>query len=113
LFSAGLSPAVIETVNVMTGGFPAEYGNRFGGVLDVVTKSGLSMRNDGGLAIGVGRAGRRSVAGDFGSPRVNPALQIGRGATVLASYNHFFVPPPIEGVLSSGAGLTARIREFP
>ena len=43
VFSAGLSPEVIETANVMTGGFPAEYGNRFGGVVDIVTKSGLVM----------------------------------------------------------------------
>ena len=41
VFSAGLSPDVIETANIMTGGFPAEYGNRFGGVIDIVTRSGL------------------------------------------------------------------------
>ena len=28
------------------------------------------------------------------------------------SYNHFFVPPPIEGVLSSSAGLTQSIEEI-
>src|SRR3972149_7642651 len=39
-FSAGLSPMVIDSANVMTGGFPAEYGNRFGGVIGIVTKSG-------------------------------------------------------------------------
>ncbi len=64
--SAGLSPMVIETANVMTGGFPAEYGNRFGGVLDVVTKSGLRMQNDGSLSATGGDAGRRSLAGEFG-----------------------------------------------
>ena len=42
VFSAGLSPDVIETANVMTGGFPAEYGNRFGGVIDIVTRSGTT-----------------------------------------------------------------------
>jgi outer membrane receptor protein involved in Fe transport len=46
------------------------------------------------------------------SPRVNVALQVGGGAVVHASYNNFFVPPPIEGVLSSGAGLTSRISEI-
>src|SRR5688572_28248649 len=35
------------------------------------------------------------------------------GATVLhTSYNHFFVAPPIEGVLSSSAGLTRAIEEI-
>ena len=41
VFSAGLGADYIQSVNVMTGGFSAEYGNRFGGVLDVVTKSGF------------------------------------------------------------------------
>src|SRR5437868_2115267 len=45
VFSAGLTPDIIQSVNVLTGNFPAEYGNRFGGVLDIVTKSGLSMNN--------------------------------------------------------------------
>jgi outer membrane receptor protein involved in Fe transport len=52
------------------------------------------------------------LAATHASPRVNLAVQVGGGAIVHASYNHFFVPPPIEGVLSSGAGLTARIREL-
>ena len=45
------------------------------------------------------------------SPRVNLAVQVG-GGVLHASYNRFFVPPPIEGVLSSGAGLTAGIHEI-
>jgi len=45
------------------------------------------------------------------SPRVNLAYQAGAGTVVSASYNHFFVPPPVEGVLSTSGGLTSRIRE--
>ena len=69
VFSAGLSPDVIDTANVMTGGFPAEYGNRFGGVVDVVTRSGLRMQNRGAATVSAGSAGRRRVAGDFGGRR--------------------------------------------
>lgn len=69
LFSAGLSPEIIETANVMTGGFSAEYGNRFGGVVDVVTKSGLRMQNNGALTLNGGQAGRRNVSGEFGGHR--------------------------------------------
>ena len=65
VFSPGLSPEVIDTANVMTGGFSAEYGNRFGGVVDIVTKSGLVMGNSGSLD-GQRRAGR-------------PATSVGRG----------------------------------
>ena len=40
------------------------------------------------------------------------AVPVGRGATLHLSYNHFFVPPAVEGVLSSSAGLTSRIEEI-
>src|SRR5215470_14344528 len=48
-FSPGISPQIFETVDLMTGGFPPEYGNRFGGVLDITTRSGRTMNNHGTL----------------------------------------------------------------
>src|SRR5262249_41041506 len=66
VFSAGLNPDVIETANVMTGGFAPEYGNRFGGVVDIVTKSGLRRETSGSVSVNAGEAGRRNVFGDFG-----------------------------------------------
>lgn len=69
LFSSGLSPDVIETANVMTGGFPAEYGNRFGGVVDIVTKSGFTMRDTATVSVNAGEAGRKGASGEFGGRR--------------------------------------------
>jgi hypothetical protein len=66
VFSAGLSPDIIQSMNVMTGGFPAEYGNRFGGVLDIVTKSGFFKDNELALTLGSGNALRNNVAIEYG-----------------------------------------------
>jgi len=46
-FSPGISPQIFETVDLMTGGFTPEYGNRFGGVLDVTTRSGADLNGHG------------------------------------------------------------------
>ena len=48
-FSPGVSPQIFETVDLMTGGFTAEYGNRFGGVLDTTTRSGATLAGHGDI----------------------------------------------------------------
>lgn len=66
LFTPGLSPDLIQSVNVITGGFPAEFGNRFGGILDIVTRSGFDANGHGGVTLGAGTFLRRNVALDYG-----------------------------------------------
>jgi hypothetical protein len=73
LFSAGLGADYIDSMNIMTGGFSAEYGNRFGGVLDVVTKSGFTMDNHGSVTLGLGTALRHNASFEFF--RVGPLPQ--------------------------------------
>ena len=48
-FSPGLSPQIFETLDLMTGGFTSEYGNRFGGVLDITTRSGADVGGHGDI----------------------------------------------------------------
>jgi TonB dependent receptor/Carboxypeptidase regulatory-like domain len=66
LFTPGLAPEVIQSVNIITGGFPAEFGNRFGGILDVVTRSGFDGNGHGSLVVGAGDALRNNAAVDYG-----------------------------------------------
>jgi hypothetical protein len=66
LFTPGLAPDVIQSVNVITGGFPAEFGNRFGGILDVVTRNGFDANNHGGVTLGAGDYLRDNLALDYG-----------------------------------------------
>lgn len=66
LFTPGMSPDVIQSVNVVTGGFPAEFGNRFGGILDIVTKSGFDLNNHGSVSLGVGTHLRHNASAEYG-----------------------------------------------
>jgi hypothetical protein len=66
VLSAGLPAEIIQSANVMTGSFPAEYGNRFGGVVDIVTRSGMSRNSEGSLTLGVGTALRHNAAVEYG-----------------------------------------------
>jgi hypothetical protein len=66
LFTPGLSPDIIKSVNVVTGGFPAEFGNRFGGILDIVTRSGFDSNGHGSATIGAGTFLRNNVSFDYG-----------------------------------------------
>src|SRR5206468_5715858 len=53
------------------------------------------------------------ITSTHASPRVNLACRFGPAGTVAhLSYNHFFVPPPVENILSSSAGLTRGIAEI-
>jgi outer membrane receptor protein involved in Fe transport len=101
VFSAGFSPEVIETANVMTGGFPAEYGNRFGGVVDIVTKSGLRMTHNGAVTVNAGQAGRRTVLGEFGGHRDRVGYYV--FGSIFES-DRFLSPPDPKAIHDHGRG---------
>jgi outer membrane receptor for ferrienterochelin and colicins len=101
VFSGGVSPDVIDTANVMTGGFPAEYGNRFGGVVDIVTKSGLRMDTSGSVAVNGGEAGRRNVFGDFGGHRERLGYYVFGS---MFQSDRFLSPPSPEAIHDRARG---------
>ncbi len=65
-FTPGLSPEIFESVNIITGGFPAEFGNRFGGILDITTRSGRTMRGHGAASVGVGTVLNHDASVEYG-----------------------------------------------
>ncbi|MBI3404213.1 MAG: TonB-dependent receptor, partial [Acidobacteria bacterium] len=65
-FTAGLSPQIFESVNIITGGFPAEFGNRFGGILDVTTRSGRSLDGHGSASFSLGSVGQNDASLEYG-----------------------------------------------
>jgi len=65
-FSPGISPQIFETVDLMTGGFTPEYGNRFGGVLDIATRSGSDLDGRGDVNFRGATIGNYDLNADYG-----------------------------------------------
>ena len=102
VFSPGLGVDYIESINVMTGGFSAEYGNRFGGILDVVTKSGFTMKNRGALTLGTGTAQRHNVGLEVGGGRERAAYYVNLGGFMS---DRFLSPPSPRSIHNTGRGV--------
>jgi outer membrane receptor protein involved in Fe transport len=101
VFSPGLGVDYIESMNVMTGGFSAEYGNRFGGVLDVVTKSGFTMNNNGSITLGLGTALRHNAGLEFGGHTDRAAYYLNLSGFESA---RFLSPPEPRSIHNTGRG---------
>lgn len=70
-FSPGVSPQIFETVDLLTGGFPAEFGNRFGGVLDITTRSGRTMAGHGSANFRGATLDNYDLNADYGGAKGN------------------------------------------
>src|SRR5438093_11065212 len=65
-FSAGVSPQIFETVDLMTGGITSVFGNRFGGVLDITTRSGADLAGHGDLNFRAATLDNYDLNADYG-----------------------------------------------
>ncbi len=102
VFSPGLGVDYIESINVMTGGFSAEYGNRFGGILDVVTKSGFTMSNRGSVTLGTGTAHRHNLGFDLGAQNDRLAYYVNLGGFTS---DRVLSPPSPRSIHNTGRGV--------
>ena len=102
VFSPGLGVDYIDSMNVMTGGYSAEYGNRFGGILDVVTKSGLTVKNKGSITLGTGSARRHNVGLEFGGHTGHTGYYLNLSGFTS---DRFLSPPSPRSIHNTGRGL--------
>lgn len=65
-FSVGLTPESFETINMVSGPFAAEYGNRFGGVVDMTTRSGFDLQGHGSASVGAGSFNTNDAFVEYG-----------------------------------------------
>ncbi len=62
-FSNSLDPGVAENVTIVTGGIPAEYGEKANGVINLTTRSGLGTNGvKGDISVGGARFGTGSAS---------------------------------------------------
>ena len=65
IFSTSLDARTLRTVEVLTGGIPAEFGDRLAGVISVNTRSGLEGPTQGGLSLSGGSFSSGEISADF------------------------------------------------
>jgi hypothetical protein len=106
-FSPGVSPQIFETVDLMTGGFTPEYGNRFGGVLDITTRSGADLGGHGDLNFRGATVDNYDLNADFGGQLGQLGYYfLGDGFTS----GRFLDPPGPHELFDFGQGLRATIQ---
>lgn len=65
IFSTSLDARTLRTVEVLTGGIPAEFGDKLAGVINVNTRSGLEGPTQGGVSFSGGSFSSGEAAADF------------------------------------------------
>src|SRR5713226_6989412 len=89
-FSAGLSPESFETINLLSGSFAAEYGNRFGGIVDMTTRSGFDLKGHGSLAAGLGSFQTNDAFAEYGGT----SRKLGYYFSASGLTSDWFLNPP-------------------
>ena len=90
IFSTSLDARTLRTVEVLTGGIPAEFGDRLAGVINVNTRSGLEGPTQGGLSFSGGSFSTGEVAADFSTH----TKKLGFLTNLSASTSQRFLDPP-------------------
>src|SRR4030095_11559108 len=90
IFSTSLDARTLRTVEVLTGGIPAEFGDKLAGVINVNTRSGLEGPTQGGLSLSGGSFSTGEIAADFATH----TKKFGFLTNLSSSTSQRFLDPP-------------------
>ena len=90
IFSTSLDARTLRTVEVLTGGIPAEFGDKLAGVINVNTRSGLEGPTQGGISFSGGSFSTGEIAADFATHTKN----FGFLTNLSASTSQRYLDPP-------------------
>jgi hypothetical protein len=90
IFSTSLDARTLRTVEVLTGGIPAEFGDKLAGVINVNTRSGLEGPTQGAISFSGGSFSTGEVAADFSTH----TKKFGFLTNLSASTSQRYLDPP-------------------
>jgi outer membrane receptor protein involved in Fe transport len=90
IFSTSIDARTLRTVEVLTGGIPAEFGDRLAGVINVNTRSGLEGPTQGGISISGGSFSTGEASVDFATH----TKKFGFLTNLSASTSQRYLDPP-------------------
>ena len=99
IFSTSLDARTLRTVEVLTGGIPAEFGDKLAGVINVNTRSGLELPTHGGLTFSGGSFSTGEIGADFSTHTKKFGFLTNLTATTS---QRFLDPPTIESFNNFG-----------
>src|SRR5829696_4744848 len=99
IFSTSLDARTLRTVEVLTGGIPAEFGDKLAAVVNVNTRSGLEGPTQGSLSFSGGSFSTGEVGADFSTHTKKFGLLANLSATTSQRY---LDPPAIDNFHNFG-----------
>src|ERR1043165_7964610 len=90
IFSTSLDARTLRTVEVLTGGMPAEFGDKLAGVINVNTRSGLEGPTQGGISFSGGSFSTGETAVDFSTH----TRKLGFLTNLSSSTSQRYLDPP-------------------
>lgn len=99
IFSTSLDARTLRTAEVLTGGIPAEFGDKLAGVVNINTRSGLETPTQGGISISGGSFSTGEIGADFSTRTKKFGFLTNLSATTS---QRFLDPPTIENFHNFG-----------
>jgi outer membrane cobalamin receptor len=98
-FASEIDADDVHSMTILTGGYPAEYGRKLGGVIEVVTAGTARQGFHGSLGVAAGSFDTKSgdAIGEYGWPRTTFSVSAG-----LAVTDRYLDPPVEENYTNRG-----------
>lgn len=100
-FAGSIDPRSLNSMDIITGSIPAEFGNRLGAVINLQSKSGIDLPLSGSFAMGAGNFRSGEIGYSFGG-RINERLGVFLSSS--AAHSSRFLDPPEEGNFNNRGG---------